>query len=183
MTTVSEPVVRGLALIVGILSFLGSASADWQGLVWGMSREAAQKSFRLPHSNPPPAGYYQLRFDYTTGNIVFSPNSVIFDRHDRLEKITLNLAAKEDCESLFDVYRNIYGKPVSDHTVMDPFPTRTMLWYDPSKNNKITVEHGWEIESGNPRTWKCSVYYEPFRPLSEPPPPPPAKLTPKPGGL
>ena len=45
----SPTFVLWLALVVGIVGFSDCASADWQGTVWGMSREEANKSFRIPH--------------------------------------------------------------------------------------------------------------------------------------
>ena len=48
-----ERVVLWLALVTGILGFSNSASADWQGTVWGMSFEEANKSFGIPHTNAP----------------------------------------------------------------------------------------------------------------------------------
>ena len=54
MSTMSKPALPGLALVAGIAGFSASASADWQGRVWGVSVEEADKAFRVPHTKPWP---------------------------------------------------------------------------------------------------------------------------------
>jgi len=62
-------------MVVGILGFSGSASADWQGLVWGMSRKEADNSFQVPHDRE----RHQLWFNYTAGNFAFDMGKIWFD--------------------------------------------------------------------------------------------------------
>ena len=111
----SPTFVLWLALVVGIVGFSDRASADWQGTVWGMSREEANKGLRIPHRdgeefNP----YTYTNFDsYTTDDLTFSSGALVFLR-DRLARITMNLTNAGQCDSLLETLRRIYGKPASD---------------------------------------------------------------------
>jgi hypothetical protein len=48
MHTICKSVVVSLPLVTEILGSSNTAFADWQGTVWGMSVEKADKSFRVP---------------------------------------------------------------------------------------------------------------------------------------
>ena len=173
-------------LVVATLSFSESASADWQGTVWGMSMEEADKNFRVPHKKGVPWPRYSgaLDFDYTTGNIVFERGQLHFDQYG-LTLITMSLRNREQCDSLFDTYHKIYGNPdpvFGDIKVPYNAPSydlpeyymRSATWHDESHNNLIRLiyNHGpIELERG------CFVYYSA---LHQPPPP---KLVPAPNGL
>jgi len=177
----------GLALTSGMLWSVGSASADFQGLVWGMSREQAAKSFKLPHENDE-----FLSFEYKTGNMNFNGGWVLFDHLGRLVGIEMTLNPKDYCESLFDTYRKIYGRPVSDQT---KDRNRVAIWHNRSQNNKIQLYSSWIEWTGprhlspfdreGPNYFLCQISYQPLKPLTESDRyhPPPVKLTPAPGGL
>jgi hypothetical protein len=170
----SPTFVLWLALVVGVVGFSGRASADWQGTVWGMSREEANQSFRIPHRdgeefNP----YTYTDFDsYTTDSLIFSSGALVFLR-DRLARITMNLKNAGQCDSLLETLQHIYGKAVSDgkKPILGYFVEHTVIWDDAGNDNKITLKHYYISES------VCRVVFEPLEP------PPSIKLTPAPGGL
>jgi hypothetical protein len=169
-------VVLWLALTTGMLCFVGKASADWQGTVWGMSEEEANKAFRVPHNYDPHAGSLAnapIPFEYRTGNIFFPTAFLQFDYHGRLVEIQMTLSTPEECGELINTYRSIYGEPVSDRKKPTSAFRREVTWHDSSHNNKIRVVSA----------HVCSVYYDPLEPLKPPIKPPPIKLTPTPGGL
>jgi hypothetical protein len=166
--------VLWLALVVGIVGFSDRASADWQGTVWGMTREEANKGFRIPHRdgeefNP----YTYTNFDsYTTDDLTFGSGALVFLR-DRLARITMNLTNAGQCDSLLETLRRIYGKPASDgkKPILGYFVEHIVTWDDAGNDNKITLKHYYISES------VCRVVFEPLEPS------PPIKLTPAPGGL
>jgi hypothetical protein len=56
----------------------------------------------------------------------------------------MSLIKKEQCDSLFETYHRIYGKPVditngSDNDPIEPWYTHQEWWDDASHNNKITL--------------------------------------------
>jgi hypothetical protein len=172
MTAIWKSVALSLNLATAILGFSDGASADWQGTVWGMTFDEADKSFRVPHGR---GGQYGevLVFNYATGNIAFENGVLHFNYRDWLDQISMSLVNSEECDKLFDTYRSVYGNPVSDKKYDPDYPNvpdayvRTAIWHDPSHNNRImlTTKDG------------CWVYYSPL------PNPRPAKLIPAPGGL
>lgn len=174
MSTIWRPVIVSLSLVVGVLRFSDSASADWQGTVWGMSLEQAEKSFRIPHGRGGEDGE-ALVFDYATGNIAFENGVLHFNYRDWLDQISMSLVNAQECARLFDTYRRVYGRPVSDEMKHDfDYPNgldaaviRTATWHDPIRNNRIilTTKNG------------CWIYYSPLFPSR------PSRLTPEPGGL
>jgi len=173
MSMIGKTLILSLSLVVGMLRFCDSASAEWQGTVWGMSLEDAEKSFRIPHGRGGEDGEV-LVFNYATGNLAFENGVLHFNYRDWLDQISMALVNPEECNKLFDTYRRLYGTPVSDKTDHDSdYPTgpdgyvRTAIWHDPIRNNRIllTAKNG------------CWVYYSPlYRPR-------PARLTPAPGDL
>ena len=166
-----EPLVLFLALLAGIVGFSGSAFADWQGTVWGMTAEEADKSFRIPHRKPVPweGDSEKLEFDeYTTGNIAFDHGYLAFE-YDRLVAWGMSLKDTGQCDSLFETYRSIYGNPASDDKDRSG---RIAIWHDASHNNQIFLQ----TTSQHDELLTCSVIYMPLNP-------PPTKLTPEPGGL
>ena len=167
-------VVLWLALTTGMLCYVGKALADWQGTVWGMSEEEANKAFLIPHSYDPHEGSLMnapIPFEYRTGNMFFPTAFLQFDHHGRLVEIEMALSTPEECGELINTYRSIYGDPVSDRKNLTF--KRQVTWHDPSHNNKIRVVSA----------HVCYVYYDPLKPLKPPIKPPPIKLTPAPGGL
>jgi hypothetical protein len=160
-----------LALVVGIVGFSNSACADWQGTVWGMSVEEADKSFRIPHKKPVPweGDSEKLEFDeYTTGNIAFDRGYLAFE-HNRLVAWGMSLKNTGQCDGLFETYRSIYGSPVSDDKDRSG---RIAIWHDASHNNQIYLQATYEHDE----LLTCNLIYMPLNPL-------PVKLTPAPGGL
>ena len=190
MSTILEWVVLWLALVGGMLGFSRSASADWQGTVWGMSLEAADKSFSVPHRRAAPwqGDSGKLDFDdYTTGNIDFVRGYLEF-KDDKLIDLGMYLRYAMECDSLFDTFKSLYGKPESDRkkpnvSSYDPQGyIRRAIWVDQSHNNKILLQYS--------TSRSCQIMYMPLK--SPPGLAPPAvvpfepsdiKLTPAPGGL
>lgn len=172
MSTTWKSVALSLNLVTWILGFSESASADWQGTVWGMTFDEADKRFRIPHGR---GGQYGevLVFSYVTGNLAFENGVLHFNYRDWLDQISMSLANPEECDKLFDTYRRVYGNPESDSKYDPDYPNdpdayiRTATWDDPNHNNRImlTTKDG------------CWVYY------SSLPSPRPARLVPAPGGL
>ena len=185
--TMIKAVVLPLALVAGITNFSNGASAGWQGTVWGMSPEEADKSFRIPHHPAGPVQFDEmakLAFDtYATGNIFFGDGVLDF-KDGGLFEIRMALKWADKCDSLFDVLRGIYGKPETDD-VIEPakgdLGARFTEWMDENHNNRIYLAN-----------WRafglCDVHYTRYTlpnpsPPPNPPPSEPAILAPGPNGL
>jgi hypothetical protein len=132
-----------------MLGFSNDAAADWQGTVWGMSPEEANKNFRIPH-HPPPIGLGTLMFDtYTAGNLDFIMGQLYFSEGNKLYEIAMQLKDPSRCDELIETLRQMYGKPAQDK-VEQKFSTRTgqyldtenhLTWYDKKNRNEISLRY------------------------------------------
>jgi hypothetical protein len=163
--SMKEPLVLRLALVAGMLGFSQSACADWQGTVWGMSLEEANKNFRIPHSITPldlpacdPRRLSCLYFDYTatlefTGWLEFTDN--------KLAAIDMKLKDPSQCDELMDVLRQIHGTPAKERTNTDRTgerPFHEITWYDAKNHNRIRVWYDSNAALG----YYCNLRYTPF---------------------
>lgn len=182
MCTIWKSVVLSLTLMAAMMCFSASASADWQGAVWGMSVEDVGKNFRIPHRKPRPGEIFdqkaKLVFDtYTTGNIVFEGGVLDFV-DGGLVQIRMQLKWPDQCESLSEALSRIHGKPANDATFgQSPrggFWGHNTEWIDERQNNRIVLSNAWNF--------RCEIFYTSLdrpRPVNAPP----TKFTPAPGGL
>jgi hypothetical protein len=182
MSTIWKSVVVSLTLMTAMLCFSATASADWQGAVWGMSLEDVGKSFRIPHRKPRPGEIFdpkaKLVFDtYATGNIVFEGGVLDFE-DGGLVQIRMQLKWPDQCDSLSEALSRIHGKPANDATFgQSPrggFWGHNTEWIDEKRNNRIVLSNAWNF--------RCEIFYTRLdrpRPVNAPP----TKLTPAAGGL
>ncbi len=182
MSTIWKSVVVSLTLVTAMLGFSATASADWQGAVWGMSVKDVGKSFQIPHRKPRLGEIFdqkaKLVFDtFTTGNIIFEGGALDFE-DGGLVQIRMQLKWPDQCDSLSEVISRIHGKPTNDAT-FGQFPKggfwgHNTEWIDEKRNNRIILSNAW--------SFRCEIYYTRFdrpRPINAPP----IKLTPAPGSL
>jgi hypothetical protein len=158
MNTIWKAAIASLALMTGILCCTQNASADWQGTVWGMSVEAADKSFRIEHSKTPldinacgRPGLSCLYFNYTatlefTGWLEF--------RHDKLDAIHMKLEHSSQCDELMDALRRIHGKPAKESTR----PFHEIMWYNEKRHNEVRVWYDTNAALG----YDCNLLYTPL---------------------
>jgi hypothetical protein len=149
-----------------VASFSGSASADWQGTVWNMTVEAADKNFRVPHRAPTPREIYdwaerKLVFTYTAGDLNFDHGALLF-KDGKLDGISMRLREPlRHCNKLVEILRRTYGAPAKEAPdKLNPGSRHFITWYDEKTHNQIDLEY----RMPNPLGFRefCLLSYEPF---------------------
>jgi len=139
----------------------GSAFADWQGTVWNMSFEEADKSFRIPHHMRTPDDR-RLWFTYTVNNLEFEWGALEFSADGKLFAIGMRLKEPTDCDQLMEVLRRIYGKPAKEemHERRPGALDNWMIWYDEKNHNEVKANY---ISYGGPPFLEpdCFLTYRP----------------------
>jgi hypothetical protein len=154
-----------LAPVIWTLCFSNDAFADWQGTVWGMSVEEANKSFRIPHSitpqDLPACDLPRLRCLYFNYTAVLEFTGLLEFTDNKLDAIDMKLKDSSQCDELIDALRRIHGKPAKERTNTDGTGERSIheiTWYDEKNHNRIRVWYDTNAGSG----YYCNLLYTPF---------------------
>ena len=152
------------ALFAALLASAGTtqttATGGWQGATWGMTRDEARASLRIPVASvreiPGTFSSPALRGAYVASGFQFTA-TLNFDPRGRLARVTLDVDRGFGCGGVELLLTDRYGQPYRNGNRDDYVD---LGWRDEAGSNIVTfMSSPWpQTESGR----SCVIFYSPL---------------------